>query len=161
MHAFYTFLILFGFWIILSGKFDLFHLTLGLISTALVTFLSSDLLFHDRKKRGRLAEAGRFIFRYVPWLLVQIVLSTIHVSILALHPRMKKRIDPRIMRFKTRLEKGISRVVFANSITLTPGTITIRDEEGEFYVHAIDAKSAQGVPGAMEGNIARVFEKES
>jgi len=160
MHALYTFLILFAFWIVLSGKFDAFHLTLGLISCALVTFLSSDLLFHDKKKKGRLAETGRFIFFYIPWLLIQIILSTIHVSILALHPRMKARIDPRIVRFRTRLEKGISRVVFANSITLTPGTITIRDEEGEFYVHAIDEKSAQGVPGEMENNVAKVFERE-
>ena len=159
MHSVYTFLIMFMFWILLSGKFDLFHMTLGIISSGLVTFLSHDLLFHDRTKKGRLAEANRFIL-YIPWLLREIVTATLYVAYLALHPKMLELIDPKIIRFKTSLHKNIARVSFANSITLTPGTITVRIMDDEYYVHAISKKLADGLPGEMENRIKWVFERD-
>ena len=158
MRYIYTFLIMFGFWILLSGKFDLFHLTLGVISSALVSFLSSDILMLDTKKNDRLAVAFRLI-AYIPWLLYQIILSTLHVAFLALHPKMLNRIDPTIVTFKTKLKSNVARVALANSITLTPGTITIRIEGNVFYVHAISRKAAAGLPGEMEDRLARVFER--
>ena len=48
----------------------------------------------------------------------------------------------------------------ANSITLTPGTITIRIVDGDFYVHAISKEAASGLPGEMEDRIAKVFDEE-
>ena len=158
MRHIYTFLIMFGFWILLSGKFDLFHLTLGILSSALVALLSTDILMHDTRKNDRLAIAFRLL-SYIPWLLYQIVLSTLHVTFLALHPKMKDQIDPTIVTFKTKLQGSIAQVALANSITLTPGTITIRIEDGVFYVHAISRKAAAGLPGEMEERLARVFER--
>jgi multicomponent Na+:H+ antiporter subunit E len=158
MRHIYTFFIMMGFWILLSGKFDLFHLTLGVLSSALVSFLSADILMHDTGKKDRLAIAFRFL-AYIPWLLYQIVLSTIHVSFLALHPRMLDNIDPTIVTFKSRLQSNVARVALANSITLTPGTITIRVEGDIFYVHAISRKAAAGLPGEMEDRLASVFER--
>ena len=158
MRYIYTFLIMMGFWVLLSGKFDLFHLTLGVLSSALVSYLSADILMHDTGKKDRLAIAFRFL-AYIPWLLYQIVLSTIHVSFLALHPRMLDNIDPTIVTFKSRLQSNVARVALANSITLTPGTITIRVEGDIFYVHAISRKAAADLPGEMEDRLARVFER--
>ena len=158
MRYIYTFLIMMGFWVLLSGKFDLFHLTLGVLSSALVSYLSADILMHDTGKKDRLAIAFRFL-AYIPWLLYQIVLSTIHVSFLALHPRMLDKIDPTIVTFKSRLQSNVARVALANSITLTPGTITIRVEGDIFYVHAISRKAAAGLPGEMEDRLASVFER--
>jgi multicomponent Na+:H+ antiporter subunit E len=160
MRYIYTFLIMLGFWVVLSGKFDPFHLTLGFISSALVSFLSTDIFFMpDEEKKNRLAVTFRFI-GYIPWLLYQIVLSTIHVAFLALHPKMLKHIDPTIVTFKTKLKTNIAQVALANSITLTPGTITIRIVDGVFYVHAISRKAAAGLPGEMEDRLSRVFERE-
>ena len=159
MRYIYTFLIMFGFWILLSGKFDLFHLTLGVLSSGLVAWLSTDVLMLDSKKNDRLAIAFRFI-SYVPWLLYQIVISTLHVTFLALHPKMKELIDPTIVTFKTKLKTDIAKVALANSITLTPGTITIRIEGQVFYVHAISRKAAAGLPGEMEDRLAKVFERD-
>ncbi|MDH3392350.1 MAG: Na+/H+ antiporter subunit E [Desulfobulbaceae bacterium] len=156
MRYLYTFLIMFGFWILLSGKFDLFHLTLGVLSSGLVAFLSTDILMHDSKKNDRLVIAFRFAC-YTPWLLYQIILSTLHVTFLALHPKMTDRIDPTIVTFKTKLKGNIARVALANSITLTPGTITIRIEDDVFYIHAISRKAAAGLPGEMEDRLAKVF----
>ena len=67
-------------------------------------------------------------------------------------------IDPRIIRFKTKLKKDLSLMTFGNSITLTPGTITVLIKEGDFYVHAIDKKVAEDLlTGEMEDKVAHVF----
>ena len=158
MRHIFTFFIMMGFWILLSGKFDLFHLSLGVISSALVSFLSADLLMYKEGK-NRLSTGLRFIM-YLPWLMYQILLSTLHVTFLALHPKMKDQIDPTIVTFKTKLTTNIAKVALANSITLTPGTITIRVEDQIFHVHAISRKAAAGLPGEMEERLAKVFERD-
>ena len=162
-----SFIILFFGWILLSGKFDLFHITLGIISCSLVTKISSDLFFHQ-KKRGpgvRFGEAMRFIV-YCCWLLYQIVVANFHVIGLALSPkRMAKNFDPHIFTFKTSLESEFARFVFANSITLTPGTVTIRIYKDIFFIHAISKHAAGDLAekttmSEMEKRVAWVFEKE-
>ncbi|NIR13448.1 MAG: protein MnhE, partial [Desulfobacterales bacterium] len=67
-----------------------------------------------------------------PWHIYQIFLAGSYVAYLALHPRMSVLIDPHIIRFKTRLKKDLSLMTFGNSITLTPGTITVLIKEGYF-----------------------------
>lgn len=152
-----TFLILFTVWVTWSGLFDAWHLSLGIISCAIVTYISHDFLF----ERGSLSTknitiAIRFI-KYLPWLLYQIILANIHVARLALHPRMNDIIDPHVIRFKTKLKKEMSLVTFANSITLTPGTITVIIRDGYYYVHAIDMFVAESLPGEMEERVGYIF----
>jgi multicomponent Na+:H+ antiporter subunit E len=152
-----TFCALFGLWILLSGKFDALHLVLGLLSCALVAYLSSDLLFPEGKPETFFLFVWRFL-KYVPWLLYQIWLANLHVLYLTFHPKMIELIDPQIIRFQSKLTKDLSLVTFANSITLTPGTITVSvSVDGDFKVHAIDAVSAEALPGEMEERVARAF----
>ena len=73
---------------------------------------------------------------------------------------MQYKIDPTIVTFKTTLKSTLAKVALANSITLTPGTITIRIEGQVFYVHAISRKAAAGLPGEMEERLAKVFERD-
>lgn len=159
MRFFYTFFIMFGFWILLSGKFDPFHLTLGVISSMLVAFMSADLIFSAPVAKGRAATAMRFM-KYIPWLLREIMLSALQVTYLALHPRMRTLIEPRIVTFKSKLKSNVAQVALANSITLTPGTITIRVVDGEFYVHALSRRAAESLPGEMEERLAKVFQED-
>ena len=149
-----VFVILFGFWLLLSGHYDLFHLSLGLICSLLVAFVSYDLLIENINGHRRITKTRRFIF-YVPWLIYQIVLANLHVAYLILSPRA---IDPRIVRFKTGLKSQLSMVTLGNSITLTPGTITMDIIDGEFYVHALSKKVADDLLGGeMERRVAHVF----
>jgi multicomponent Na+:H+ antiporter subunit E len=159
MRYFIVFIILYLNWILWSGKFDAFHLLLGVISCSLVTFMSHDLLLKRKKISPKiLVESFRFI-RYVPWLLYQIILSNIHVASLVLSPRMP--IDPKIIRYKTKLKNDIALVTFANSITLTPGTITADISNGEYIVHALSRKVADDLmTGEMEDKVAHIFEEE-
>ena len=153
------FIVLFLHWILWSGKFDAFHLSLGVISCILITFMSHDLYIESKKVSPKIIkQAFRFI-KYVPWLLYQIILSNIHVASLVLSPKMP--IDPKIIRYKTKLKSDNALVTFANSITLTPGTITADINEGEYYVHALSRKVAEDLmTGEMEDKIAYIFEEE-
>ena len=155
-----TFFILFCLWVILSGKFDLFHLSLGVISCIMVTLFSKDLLFPEPRTAGSFGTWIRFI-RYIPWLLYQIFVANLRVLYLVFHPKMMDLIDPQIFRFQSRLKGDLSLVTFANSITLTPGTITVYVSiNGIFTVHALDKKSREGLPGEMERRIAKTFGEE-
>ena len=155
-----TFLIMALLWIVLSGKFDAFHLSLGFISCFIVAFFSGDLLSIPKTVKQLPMGWARFI-GYIPWLLYQIFLANLHVLYLTFHPKMMDLIDPQIVRFDSKLKKEISLVTFANSITLTPGTITIYvSVNGAFQVHAIDKASGEPLPGEMERRIAAAFEDE-
>jgi len=152
-----TFLILALFWVLFSGKFDPFHLALGLGSCLIVAAFSNDLLFPSGIKPAFIIRWLRFA-GYIPWLFYQIFLANLHVLYLVFHPRMIDLIDPKIIEFDSRLKSDISRTTFANSITLTPGTITVNVSVlGKFTVHCIDEVSGRSLPGSMEARIAEVF----
>ena len=155
-----TFLIMAAFWILFSGKLDVFHLSLGTMSCIIVSYFSADLLFESPKIMSLPGAWLRFI-RYAPWLLYQVFWANLHVLYLTFHPRMHELINPKIIIFQSKLHSDLSLVTFANSITLTPGTITVFvSGDGEFHVHAIDDVSAEGLPGEMEARIAKAFREE-
>jgi multicomponent Na+:H+ antiporter subunit E len=152
-----SFLILFLLWIVFSGKFDAFHIALGLISSAIVAKISGDLLFTSTRPQGLFSLWLR-LFAYIPWLIYQIFLANVHVMYLVFHPKMMDLINPKIIEFESRLKSDYGRTTFANSITLTPGTITVNVTVlGRFSVHCIDDPSGLALPGDMEERIVKVF----
>jgi len=152
-----TFIICFATWIVLSGRFDFFHIALGIIACTIVASLSGSILISRRGLENLPGQWFGFIV-YIPWLLYQVLLANIHVMYLVFHPRMIELIDPRIISFKSRLKKPMSLFIFANSITLTPGTITVFVSiTGEYAVHVIDEKSGKSLPGEMEERVARLM----
>jgi len=160
IHRIITFFILLCLWLILSGQYDLFHMTLGVISCLIVTVFSGDLLFAESSTPKVIHNSFR-VLAYIPWLLWQIFMANVHVLYLTFHPRMMDLIDPRMIRFQSRLKGDLSLVTFANSITLTPGTITVYVSiDGTFTVHALDKQSREGLPGEMERRIAKAFGEE-
>jgi multicomponent Na+:H+ antiporter subunit E len=100
--------------------------------------------------------APRFL-AYVPWLLKEIVVANIQVARLVLDPRLP--IDPVVVRFNTRLSTDLARTTFANSITLTPGPVTLDVEGSELVVHALTTAMADLAGGTMERRIAGVFDE--
>ncbi len=160
MYQLLTFILLLVNWIIFSGVLDAFHLGLGVICCGFVAWLSTDLVFGNTSKglRARLVEAFRFM-GYAAWLLWQVVLANIHVLKLAFSQN-ERATHPRIIRFKTSLKSDFARYVFANSITLTPGTVTMSLVGDEFVVHAIDKAVADELPGEMEKRVAAVFDQD-
>lgn len=151
-----TAIIMFIFWFSLSGQTAPLFLVLGVASSLLVAYWSHDLLFGKIEHGPDLKTIYLFI-RYCFWLAWQILLSNLHVIYLVLHPKMP--IDPVIVRFKHNLKTNFGIVLLANSITLTPGTVTIDADRHEFIVHALSNKTAKDLlAGEMQ---ARVKEIES
>jgi multicomponent Na+:H+ antiporter subunit E len=151
-------------WIVLSGKLDPFYLALGAVSCVIVTILSTDLIFNKLKKPLylRLKEVVRFI-SYCHWLLWEIVKANYHVIklTLTLGP-IEDVIDPHMFTFTSSLKSDFAIFILANSITLTPGTVTIRVHKNKFYIHALDYHTAgdlaeHGSDGEMEKRITRIF----
>jgi multicomponent Na+:H+ antiporter subunit E len=153
------FALLFLVWVVFSGFFDLFHLTLGVISCALITWISSDLLFEDRTSplRRRLLQLVRMT-QYTGWLLWQIVLANVFLLRLAFGPR--DRLQPQIVRYECGLKSDFEKFLLANSFTLTPGTVTFKILGSTYYIHAINDEAAAGLDGEMERRIARIFAAE-
>jgi multicomponent Na+:H+ antiporter subunit E len=154
-----TFCILFTLWVIFSGRFDAFHLTMGVIASALVSLFCRDFLFTTEKPRAlSLFRTWIRLAGYIPWLMYQVFRANLHVLYIVFHPRMTHLIDPHIIDFDSRLTSDYSRTTFANSITLTPGTITVSVTAlGRFSVHCIDTASGEALPGDMEERIRKVF----
>jgi len=150
---------MFTFWVVLSGMFDAFHLTLGVISCLLVAHFSHDLLFYGDDDQSWVRGLWGFI-TYVPWLFYQIIIANLQVAYVVLHPRMFELIDPHVIRFKTKLKRPISKVIFAQSITLTPGTITVSIHDDEFSVYALTRNASESLPGEMETRVARALESD-
>ncbi|MBA3012331.1 MAG: Na+/H+ antiporter subunit E [Proteobacteria bacterium] len=151
-----TFVLMFVTWIVLSGKFDALLLGLGVISSLMIAYFFHDLLFPNVKP-GVMRVCFKFL-QFIPWLILEIVKANFHLLFLVFHPRMKEMIDPHIIVFKTNLKSDLAITTLANSITLTPGTITVTaSRDGVFRVHAIDRPSAESLPGVMLEKVANVF----
>jgi multicomponent Na+:H+ antiporter subunit E len=156
------FAVLFVFWVALSGKFELTYLFFGLASAALVTFVTHDLLEFEetrpKKKRSAvsLARAGWKLFAYFVWLAYSIVQSNLQVAYLVLHPRLP--IAPGLLRFRTRLQSQVGQIILANSITLTPGTITADLHQGVYLVHTLVPEAAGSLLEAkMQSKLEEIF----
>jgi multicomponent Na+:H+ antiporter subunit E len=155
-----TFCAMFLFWLLLSGMLDALHVGAGLICSLIVALISHDLLVTGEGEK-RLVKAFRF-FIYLWWELWQIILANFDVTYRVLHPKMP--IDPVIIEFETPLRSDFALVTLANSITLTPGTITINVDpaKGKFQVHAIAQAPADAltVDKTMQSKVAKVFMEE-
>ncbi|MEO0416419.1 MAG: Na+/H+ antiporter subunit E [Verrucomicrobiota bacterium] len=143
-------------WIVFSGLMDVVHLSLGVISCLIVTAMSSDLLFANRDTplHRRAKQAARMLV-YLFWLVWQIVLSNLHL--LKLSMGGKASLQPQIIRYETQLKSDFEKFLLANSITLTPGTVTMKILGDTYYIHAISDVTAKGLDGEMERRIAKIF----
>lgn len=161
------FVVLLAFWLVLSGQYQVKYIVMGTLSAGLVTFLTNG-LFYTQVHRDQKEEAGvQFVFRclwrllaYVPWLLFNIIKANIQVAYLISHPRLP--IEPVLLQFKTQLRRSVAQVTLANSITLTPGTVTVDLKEGKYLVHTLVPQAAQSlVAGRIQNKVGAIFsEKE-
>jgi multicomponent Na+:H+ antiporter subunit E len=157
------YVVLCAFWVVLSGHLnwadahDKYFMISGAVSCALAVALSAKVGFLD--KEGPL---GRFLLgmlSYFPWLFWQIVKSNWDVLKRVWSPDMK--LDPVVFETPYKMKTELSVVTFANSITITPGTITIAIEPGtrEFLCHALtpagaDLQAMHDRCKALEGDVS-------
>jgi multicomponent Na+:H+ antiporter subunit E len=143
--------ILFAFWVVMSGYFTPFLLGAGLASAIAVVLFARRMAVIDSSYPVHLGPA---LLTYWPWLFWEIVKSAWTVSLLILHPRLP--VSPVFVRVRPSQRTTVGLVTYANSITLTPGTITIDAEDDEFLVHALTREGAADLAqGAMDRRVTR------
>lgn len=140
------------FWLLLSGHYVPFIIILGVASSAGVVLLARrmDVIDHE----GHPIHLGKDALWYWPWLVKEIVVSGWQVTRIILDPRLP--IEPTLVRFRPGQRTQVGLATHANSITLTPGTVSIDVSEDEFLVHALTREGAEGVrSGDMDARVSR------
>lgn len=148
-------IVLYGLWILLSGFFTPFLLTLGLLSTAIAVVVAFRMDLVDQEGVPVIHLTRKF-WTYVPYLIKEIVVSNIATAKIVLSPDLPAK--PMIFRVRAKQRTDLGRVIFGNSITITPGTITLAIVGETLFVHALDGEAA-GDMSENEMN-ARVAELE-
>ena len=131
-------LTLFAFWLVLSGYFTPFLLAAGAASAVAVVAFGRRLEVVDPE--GHPVHFAGMALRYWPWLVKEIVKSAWDVTRIIVDPKLP--ISPAFVRVRATQATAVGRVVFANSITLTPGTVTVDAGRKEFLVHALTRPSS-------------------
>lgn len=130
------YIVLFLFWLLLNGKLTLEVLLLGLAITALMAVLEWKLFGYGPKQELAVVRRAPVFCAYLPVLLWEIVKAGTVVGRDILFRRYK--LTPTLVSFRTDLKTDFGRFLLANSITLTPGTITVSVEGGKLTVHCLD-----------------------
>lgn len=146
-------------WLVFSGKLDALHAVFGVLSLALVLWRTKALLVSERRPEESVALASirpLLLARYGIWLLKEIVVANIDIAKIVLRRDMP--IEPALVSFESSLTTDLARVLLGNSITLTPGTLTVEIDGNRFLVHGIVESGATGpVIDEMQRKIAEML----
>ena len=144
-------IILFGTWLLWSGHFEPILLGFGVFSCVFVTFLNKKMeRYEGVSHENRL---GLRWIGYGPWLLWEIAKANWDVARIILKPSLP--IKPRLMRIRASQKTDLAKVIYANSITLTPGTITLDVRDDKFLVHALSDEAAADLDtGEMDRRVS-------
>jgi multicomponent Na+:H+ antiporter subunit E len=143
---------LFAFWLLMSGIYTPFLVLSGLAASVAVAALARRMEVADRA--GHPLHLVPAALAYWPWLALEILKSGWTVAWIILHPRLP--VSPAVVRFRPGQRTTVGLVTHANSITLTPGTVTIEARPDEFTVHALTAAGARDLEdGEMNRRVTR------
>ncbi|HJM91392.1 MAG: Na+/H+ antiporter subunit E [Alphaproteobacteria bacterium] len=140
-------------WLLLSGYFQILLLGLGAASILFCVWIAvrMDLIDHEGVPL-HITWAG---LRYLPWLLWEIVKANIDVARRVIAPSLP--ISPSLFNASVSQKTDLGQVIYANSITLTPGTVSVNLDPGVILVHALHDGAADGVlEGEMDKRVSQV-----
>jgi len=141
-------------WLLWSGHYTPLLLSFGAISCAITVFITyrMDALESTEEHPIRLSLR---LFTYIPWLLGAIVKANIDIARRILSPSMP--ISPNIVHIEASQHTEVGQAIYANSITLTPGTITLLVRDGTLTIHALTQESAADLKtGDMDRRVTGV-----
>ncbi len=140
-------------WLLWSGHYTVLLLSFGVASCALAAFIARRMDALEGENHP--IRLGPRIFTYIPWLLWAIFKANIDVARRVLSPKLP--ISPNIVRVDASEKTEFGQAIFANSITLTPGTVTLLVSDGIMTVHALTQESAADLEtGEMNRRVAGV-----
>lgn len=130
--------VLFVFWLVLSGHYTPFLIGSGMAISVMIALFARRLNISDEE--GHPIHLLFSAFRYWPWLVWQIISSAFKVARILVSPTLP--ISPTLTRVRMSQKTAVGRVTYANSITLTPGTVSVAVEDDCILVHAITTSNA-------------------
>jgi len=159
----FVFILSFLVWIALTSITDIQEVVAGILVAALVSIVAGKFLITSKKSEHifkRIISSIQYLFKFI-W---EMTKANLHVAFIVIHPNLP--IKPGIVKIKTNLTKDSAITVLTNSITLTPGTLTvdINPETNELYIHWIDVlstdveKNTKTIGGKFETLLTEVFE---
>lgn len=152
-HAISLGLVLFGTWLLFSGIYEPLLLILGAASCILIVGIAHRMDVADHE--GHPIHLGWRAISYWAWLIKEIVKSSIDVSMRILNPKLP--IDPVMITVKATQPSELGQVVYANSITLTPGTVSIRVNDNTILVHALSTSLGDDLEtGEMDRRVTAI-----
>lgn len=147
--------LLFGFWVLLNGQWTAEIAIVGLIVCAALYAFMCAFMGYSPRNEWKIARRIPRILGYFVYLVGEVFKSSFAVMKLIWSPTMV--IEPEVTSFRTRLRTDAGKVVLANSITMTPGTITIDVQEDEFLIHCLDTSFDVGQEGfEMEDRVMKL-----
>lgn len=152
LYAISSAITLFAFWLLLSGFFTSFLLAAGMGSALAIVAFGWRMNVVDHE--GHPVHLGWRAVTYWPWLVKEIVKSALDVSRVIVNPRLP--ISPTLVRVKPGQKTTVGIVTYANSITLTPGTISVEVSAEEILVHALVREGAESLAaGEMDRRVTQ------
>jgi len=163
-----TWIVLFSFWIVITANTSLDNLVIGGIATLIIASFMRDMLMEDVRHKGHLIEKIiYFLLLYAPQYIIIMAFRLIESNIKVAKNVIFMDIKPGIVKIKTDLRSDTGVAILANSITLTPGTLTldVSKKLGEtyLYVHWIDVetlnreKAGEKIKGDIEEWLKKIF----
>lgn len=144
------------FYLLIGGFGGVTDAVTGAISAAIVAWVLGPIVVKHRPDGRRLARQSARMLVYAPWLLWEIAKANVQIAYYVLHPSLP--IDPRMERVEAAVWGDLPATTLANSITLTPGTLTVDVEQREFLVHTLVEPARHGLlEGGLERAVRFVF----
>ena len=144
-------------WIIFNANFTWEIFFIGaILSAALYWFVCKFMEYSPKKDLQGFLKLGKII-KYTVILIVEIIKANWQVIYFIL--TSKYEVEPKLVKFRTDLKKNSSKAILANSITLTPGTITVTLTGNEYVVHCLDKELAEGMQDSVFVKQLRAMEK--
>ena len=130
-------LLLFSMWMILTTNLEVANILIGLGISSSISLLYIKMFVHKEIEMIN----PYYLFIYLLILAKNLVLSNIHIAKRTLSKDMK--LNPKVVAVKTSLKSDWKKLLLANSITLTPGTLTLDIEKDTLYIHVIECKESE------------------
>lgn len=151
------FIALFLFWLVFNGRFTVEIAVFGLILSAAILWFMCKFMDYSLEKDFRIVKKSLWMIKYVLILIIEIAKANVGVLKILLSVRYEK--EPVLVSFHTDLKSRVARVILANSITLTPGTITVNLIDDYYEVHCLDKSLAAGLDSSVFVKQLKKFEE--
>lgn len=145
-------------WIIFNGQITLEIMVFGVVISAAVLAFMCKFMDYSLQKELRVYKNSVAFLEYIVLLIREIIKAN-----LAIVPRIltvEEEMDPVIVQFRTKLKSDFTRMLLANSITLTPGTITVSMEDDLYTIHCLDTSLAEGLEDSDFEKVLKKLEEE-